>query len=80
LGNQALEQTIRTIDYGLMSGVSTLKSAVPDFGRLGTSDFIAYGVDLFDGLLARHLLIALGYFIMTTIIGYFFLKTREMAA
>jgi ABC-type transport system involved in multi-copper enzyme maturation permease subunit len=80
LGNQALERTIRTIDYGLMSGVSTLKSAVPDFGRLGTSDFIAYGVDLFDGLLARHLLIALGYFIMTTIIGYFFLKTREMAA
>ena len=80
LGNQALERTIRTIDYGMMSGVSTLKSAVPDFGRLGTSDFIAYGVDLFDGLLARHLLIALGYFLMTTIIGYFFLKTREMAA
>jgi hypothetical protein len=80
LGNQALEKTIRTIDYGMMSGVSTLKSAVPDFGRLGTSDFIAYGVDLFDGLLARHLLIALGYFLMTTIIGYFFIKTREMAA
>jgi len=80
MGNQALEKTIQTIDYGLMSGVSTLKSAVPNFGQLGTSDFIAYGVDLFDGLLARHMLIALGYFLMTTIIGYFFIKTREMAA
>ncbi len=80
LGNPLLEKTIRNIDYGVMYGVSTLKTAVPDFGKLGTSDFIAYGVDLFDSLLARHIVIALGYFLMTSIIGYFFVKTREMAA
>lgn len=80
LGNPLLEKTIRNVDYVVMYGVSTLKSAVPDFGKLGTSDFIAYGVDLFDGLLARHIFITLGYFLMTSIIGYFFVKTREMAA
>jgi hypothetical protein len=36
-------------------------------------------VNLFEGLLARHLTIAFGYFMMTSIISYFFLKTREMA-
>lgn len=80
LGNDALEATIKNIDFAMMYGVSTLKSAVPNFGQLGTSEFIAYGVDLFDGLLARHVLIALGYFLMTSFVGYFFLKTREMAA
>jgi hypothetical protein len=36
-------------------------------------------VNIFGGLLSRHLTIAAGYFLLTTIVGYFFLKTREMA-
>ncbi len=80
LGNEALEKTIRNIDYVMMYGVSSLKSALPNFNRLGTSDFVVYGVDLFDGLLLRHFAITFGFFLLTSFVGYFFVKTREMAA
>jgi ABC-type transport system involved in multi-copper enzyme maturation permease subunit len=80
LGNPVLENTIRVIDKGLLIGVQTLKSAIPNFIQLGTADFVAYGVNLFGGLLSRHLTICAGYFLLTSIVSYFFLKTREMAA
>ncbi len=80
LGNPALETSIRTIDRGLLYSIQLLKSAVPNFDQLGTADFVAYGVNLFGGLLGRHMTIALGYFLLTCIVSYFFLKTREMAA
>lgn len=80
LGNVALEKVIHNIDYVIMYGVSSLKGVFPNFSRLGTSDFIVYGVDLFDGLLLRHCAITLGFFLLTSLVGYFFVKTREMAA
>ena len=80
LGNPALENAIRIVDRYLVFGISLLKNAVPNFGQLGTADFVAYGVNLFGGLLGRHLTIAFGYFLLTCIVSYFFLKTREMAA
>jgi ABC-type transport system involved in multi-copper enzyme maturation permease subunit len=80
LGSPALEQTIKVIDKGLLISVQTLKYALPNFNQLGTSDFVAYGVNLFEGLLARHATICFGYFLLTSIVSYFFLKTREMAA
>jgi ABC-type transport system involved in multi-copper enzyme maturation permease subunit len=80
LGNEALENGIRRLDMSLLYGIRLLKSAVPNFEQLGTADFVAYGVNLFGGLLGRHLTIAFGYFLLTCIVSYFFLKTREMAA
>jgi hypothetical protein len=80
LGSRTLEEAIRLMDTWILTGVSQLKSAVPNFEQLGTADFVAYGVNLFGGLLGRHLTIAFGYFILTSLVSYFFLKTREMAA
>jgi ABC-type transport system involved in multi-copper enzyme maturation permease subunit len=80
LGSRTLEEAIRLMDTWILTGVSQLKSAVPNFDQLGTADFVAYGVNLFGGLLGRHLTIAFGYFILTSLVSYFFLKTREMAA
>ncbi len=80
LGSRTLEEAIRVIDTWILTGVAQLKSAVPNFDQLGTADFVAYGVNLFGGLLGRHLTIAFGYFILTSLVSYFFLKTREMAA
>jgi hypothetical protein len=60
--------------------VSRLKDAVPNYSQLDTANFVAYGYNLFGGLLARHLTIAFGYFVLTALVSYFFLKTREMAA
>jgi hypothetical protein len=80
LGNEALEMVIKNVDYGIMYMILNLKYALPDFSRLGTSEFVAYGVNIFDALLWRHITITVGYCLMTSLIGYFFLKTRELAA
>jgi hypothetical protein len=79
LGSPAVENVIRAIDRGILFSVGLLKNALPNLYDLGTTEFVTYGVNLFEGLLARHLTIAFGYFMMTSIISYFFLKTREMA-
>lgn len=80
LGNKVLEQVVKGIDLGLMGVLSALSEALPSFSDLNTSEFVAYGVNIFDGLVARHITMAIGYFVLTSLIGYFFLKTREMAA
>ena len=75
-----MQTAITKIDEQLLRAVVQLKNAVPNFDQLGTADFVAYGFNLFGGLLGRHLTIAFGYFILTSLVSYFFLKTREMAA
>lgn len=80
LGSPLLEGTIKFIDQGALSILSALTSALPNFQALNTSDFVAYGINIFGDLVARHGVITLGYLALTTIIGYFFLKTREFAA
>jgi ABC-type transport system involved in multi-copper enzyme maturation permease subunit len=80
LGNRALELIIKRADQGIMYTMYTLFNALPTFGSFNTSEFVAYGFDIFGGLVARHLTMTLGYFVMTSVIAYFFLKTREMAA
>jgi hypothetical protein len=80
LGNDALETVIKRIDYTIMYGIVNLKTALPNFNKLSTSEFVAYGTNIFDDLLLRHITITLGYFLMSSFIGYFFVKTREMAA
>ncbi len=79
LGNQPLQVAIERADAGVMYLLYLLTAALPDFRQLATADFVAFGVNIFGGLLSRHLTIAAGYFLLTTIVGYFFLKTREMA-
>ncbi|MBU6384338.1 MAG: ABC transporter permease [Planctomycetes bacterium] len=80
LGNEALQTGILMVDRGILAAVSQLRNAVPNFSQLDTANFVAYGYNLFGGLLARHLTIAFGYFVLTALVSYFFLKTREMAA
>lgn len=80
LGNDVLEQAIQGVDLGIMGSLYLLTMGLPSFSDLNTSEFVAYGVNIFEGLVARHMTMALGYFILTAIVGYFFLKTREMAA
>jgi len=80
LGNEKLQSAIFMLDRGIVTAVSRLKDAVPNFSQLDTSNFVAYGYNIFGGLLGRHLTIAFCYFVLTALVSYFFLKTREMAA
>lgn len=80
LGNETLVKVIKSIDYAIMAPLSALGQVFPNFGSLNTSPFVAYGVDIFGSLLMRHITQAACYFLLTTLVGYFFLKTRELAA
>lgn len=80
LGNPALENTIKFADRGIIYLIVTEFQAIPSFGQFNTSEFVAYGFNIFEGLVARHLTMTVCYFFLTSIIAYFFLKTRELAA
>jgi hypothetical protein len=54
-------------------------SLMPDFRRLSDVDYVAYGFDIPMNLLAVQLVTALAYLIALSAIGYFFLRTREVA-
>ncbi len=80
LGNPTLEKVIKITDSGAMWGLYSVFQAIPSFGQFNTAEYVAYGFDIFGGLLARHLTMTLAYFVLTCTIAYFFLKTREIAA
>ncbi len=80
LGNTILETVIKKTDQGIMYTMYSLFNALPSFGSFNTSEYVAYGFDIFGGLVARHFTMTIGYFVLTSVIAYFFLKTREMAA
>jgi hypothetical protein len=80
LGNEKLLIAIQTIDHGIMTALSALVQVFPNFGNFNTSAFVAYGINIFGSLLMRHITQAVCYFLVTAVVGYFFLKTRELAA
>jgi hypothetical protein len=60
-----------------MAGICTL---LPDYGGFNNSDFVANGFDIHNGIVLRHFVITMAYVAVLTTVGYFFLKTREIAA
>lgn len=60
-----------------MAGICTL---LPDYGGFNNSDFVANGFDINNGIILRHFVITMAYVAVLTTVGYFFLKTREIAA
>lgn len=74
-------QIIDKLDKVLMivlTGVA--KFLLPDYRSFNTSDYVAYGYSIDPNLIARHATITLVYLLGASIVGYFFLKTREIAA
>jgi len=57
-----------------------ISSFLPPFDHLGYADYVAYGYNISPSLLAVHLVMLLGFLLPLVIVGYFFLKTREVAA
>lgn len=80
LGNPLLERSIKVADSGIMYTLVSLFQAIPSFEQFNTADFVAYGFDIFGSLVTRHMTMTFAYFVLTSLIAYFFLKTRELAA
>ncbi len=73
-------QIIQGMDAVLMRMLQAATYALPDFTRFDTVMFVADGYNIFPALVAQQVTMALVYFLVVTIVGYFCLKSREIAA
>lgn len=72
---------IKTVDAAIVYSLDAVATSLPNLPKmLGTAEYAASGYDIFNSLLARHAVATFGYVILAFLIGYFFLKTREIAA
>ena len=73
-------QVIKGFDFVTTMAMAGICTLLPDYGGFNTSDYVAYGFDIQNSLVLRHFIITLIYVTVLTAVGYFFLKTREIAA
>lgn len=72
---------VQFVDRILLTIMHAISTMLPDFSSLGrAAQYVAYNFNFYDQLLARQFLTTLVYVTAITIVGYFFLKTREIAA
>jgi hypothetical protein len=75
-----LMKAIRAVDQGILGILAGFTYLLPDFNKFSTTHFVAYGYDVNNDLLAEHAVLTLAFCLVTSVVGYFFLKTREIAA
>ena len=75
-----LTAVIKGIDGILMHVIQAVSYAMPNCGKFNTSNFVAYGYDVPPALISQHFAITFAYFIVLSMVSYFFFKTREIAA
>lgn len=78
--NAILMTIIKGMDGVLMHLLQAATYILPDYTQFDTTEFVASGYNIFGSLVGQQLVMALVYFTAVSIAGYFFLKTREIAA
>ena len=79
-------QVIKAFDAVAMQVIRSVSYLMPNFGAfsesggVNTASFAAYGFDIPSSLMLQHICIMLAYVTLATCAGYFFLKTKEIAA
>ncbi len=72
---------VKFTDNILLTIMNAVATILPDFSGLGrAAEYVAYNLSYHDQLLARQFIMTLIYVTAISIVGYFFLKTREIAA
>jgi ABC-type transport system involved in multi-copper enzyme maturation permease subunit len=70
---------IQSIDWGLQQFMLSVAQLLPDFSAFSTVEFAAYGFSVPPERVAQDLTVCLGYVVGMSVIGYFLLRTREVA-
>ena len=71
---------IKTIDQVIMTVMWACASLLPNFARFDTVNFVAEGYNIPLDIWGQQLVIGLAYAAVATCLGYFLLRTREIAA
>jgi len=78
--NSIVVKIIKGLDALLMHLMQAATYILPDYTQFDTTEFVASGYNIFGSTVGQQLTMALVYFTAVSIVGYFFLKTREIAA
>jgi ABC-type transport system involved in multi-copper enzyme maturation permease subunit len=70
---------IQGIDRVAVYMLDAVATALPNLPKMNTSEFVAGGMNIFGVLVGRHATAAVCYLVLAVLVGYFFLKTREVA-
>jgi hypothetical protein len=72
---------VQGIDAVAVYTLDAIVTSLPNLPKmLGTAEYVASGFDIFGGLLLRHIVATFGFVLLAFFVGYFLLKTREIAA
>jgi ABC-type transport system involved in multi-copper enzyme maturation permease subunit len=75
-----IDNGMKWIDWFLMQIMVAGTYIFPDYTQFDTSKFVVNGYNIYPSLVGQQVTMALVYFMAAAIVGYFFLKTREIAA
>lgn len=70
---------VKAVDGVFMFFMESVASLLPDFRRFSDVQYVAHGFDIPPDLISVQVLSGLGYVVAVFAIGYFFLRTREVA-
>lgn len=70
---------MRGIDWILTTAMLSLAQVLPDFRSFSTVDYVSYGFNIPTNQLAQDVTVTLAYVAGLFVIGYFLLRTREVA-
>jgi len=68
------------VDQGMLALMRFTTFLVPDLSKLDVVQYVAHGVDVPGALILRNVIIVGMYVIPVMVVGYFFLRNRELAA
>lgn len=78
--NSVVEWLIKNVDNGLIQSMRAIANLLPNYRWFDTTKYVAYGMNIDASAVGQHATLAAAYVIVVLIVGYFFLKTREIAA
>ncbi len=70
---------VQSIDLVLQKLMLSVAQVLPDFSAFSTVNFAALGFDVPAGRVSQDLTVCLGYVLGSVVVGYFLLRTREVA-
>ena len=71
---------IKTIDKAIMIVMWAMAQILPDFSRFDSVRYVAEGYNIPVDVWGQQIVVGLAYALVATCLGYFFLRTREIAA
>lgn len=71
---------IKAVDFVILQFLQLAAHAAPKFQTFNTASYVSYGYDIQWGILGQQICVMGAYLLVISAIGYFCLKTREIAA